>query len=170
VEEQEYRHLSTAERNQRALDRYLARGKSSWEIGRVYERYVGFVYETAGWSVVFQGAIKGFEDFGRDLICTNRLDVHIVQAKCWSHLKVIREKHIFQLFGTTVHIAALCSPRSCPCLSPPQSYLRGHRSRQIAGSAVCKWPLRTDYPMVVQREQRDERRSITCPSTSSTTR
>jgi hypothetical protein len=29
--------------------------------------------------------------------------VEIVQAKCWSKDKAIREKHIFQIFGTTVH-------------------------------------------------------------------
>jgi hypothetical protein len=35
--------------------------------------------------------------------------VEIVQAKCWSRSKVIREKHVFQLFGTTIHYR-LASP------------------------------------------------------------
>jgi len=150
VEAQEYRELSAAERNQRALDRYLARGKSSWEIGRLYERYVGYVYETEGWSVVFQGAIRGFEDFGRDLICTKGLDVHIIQAKCWSHQKVIREKHIFQLFGTTVHYRKhLTSGTVSPVFATTTEL--SQEATEVAGILgvhVCKWPLRTDYPMV----------------------
>ena len=47
-----------------------------------------------------------FEDsriFGRDLICVRDGMTEIVQAKCWSRAKVLHEKHLFQLFGTTVH-------------------------------------------------------------------
>jgi hypothetical protein len=85
------------------LDRYLARRKSDWEIGRFYERYLGFLRETNGWAVTYHGALRGFEDLGRDLICVKDETVEIVQAKCWSRAKVIHEKHLFQLFGTTVH-------------------------------------------------------------------
>ena len=51
------------------LDRYLARPKSDWEIGRLYERYLGHLRETNGWVVTYHGALRGFEDLGRDLIC-----------------------------------------------------------------------------------------------------
>lgn len=103
LDKQEYQKLSSRERNQLALDRYLSRSKTNWEIGRLYERYLGYFYEKRGWRVRFHGAIMGFEDFGRDLICTRNRQVHIVQAKCWSKEKLIREKHIFQLFGSTIH-------------------------------------------------------------------
>lgn len=53
-----------------------------------------------GWDVNFQGIHKGFEDMGRDLICTKNSEIHIIQAKCWSQDKVIHEKHLFQLFGS----------------------------------------------------------------------
>jgi hypothetical protein len=69
----------------------------------MYERYLGYLYERDGWKVLYNGAIKGYEDFGRDLICVKKNKVEIVQAKCWAKEKVIREKHIFQLFGTTIH-------------------------------------------------------------------
>jgi hypothetical protein len=97
---EEYQKLPPSERNQRALDAYKARNKSPWEIGRLYERYLGYLYETDGWDVNFHGALKGFEDMGRDLICTKNGKTHIVQAKCWSKDKVIHEKHLFQLYGT----------------------------------------------------------------------
>ena len=101
VPKTEYESLSTAERNQRALDRYLAGGLSKAEIGRLYERYIGYMQEKFGWKVEYHGIFKGLEDMGRDLICTKGNEVKIIQAKCWSADKVIHEKHIFQLFGTT---------------------------------------------------------------------
>jgi hypothetical protein len=106
---EEWEKLPVHARNQLALDRYLARTKSDWEIGRLYERYLGYLRETSGWVVTYHGALRGFEDLGRDLICVKDKRVEIVQAKCWSRSKVIREKHVFQLFGTTIHYR-LASP------------------------------------------------------------
>ena len=101
VSKEEYEKLSSTERNQQALNRYLKRSLSHSEIGRFYERYLGYLYERDGWKVEYHGIAKGFEDLGRDLICKKGKKVLIVQAKCWSNQKVIHEKHIFQLFGTT---------------------------------------------------------------------
>lgn len=98
----EYESLSTIERNQRALDRYWASRKSSWQVGRDYERYIGFLYEQKGFSVYYQGIEQGFEDLGRDLICKKDNRVEIVQCKYWRQDRTIHEKHINQLFGTTV--------------------------------------------------------------------
>ncbi len=99
----EYKQLSVTARNQLALDRYLSRDLPKWEIGRFYERYLGYLWEKEGWRVLYHGAIKGFDDFGRDLICSKGNNIEIVQAKCWSSEKVIHEKHIFQLYGTCIH-------------------------------------------------------------------
>lgn len=98
----EYQHLSTAEKYQLALDRHDNKKKSKWEIGRDYERYVGYLYEKDGFVVRYQGIIKGFEDLGRDIIASRGAETHIAQCKYWSQYKKIHEKHIFQLFGTTV--------------------------------------------------------------------
>ncbi|UCE75193.1 MAG: restriction endonuclease [Methanomassiliicoccales archaeon] len=97
---QEYRKLSTAEKNQLALDRFWNRPKSKSLIGRLYERYVGFLYESKGYSVDYVGIFKGFEDLGRDLICKKGKEVLVIQCKNWSQFKTIYEKHIFQFFGT----------------------------------------------------------------------
>lgn len=101
VPKAEYEKLSPTDRNQLALDRYLNRPLSRAAIGRFYERYLGYLYEREGWKVEYHGIVEGFEDLGRDLICKKENQIAIVQAKCWASEKLIHEKHIFQLFGTT---------------------------------------------------------------------
>lgn len=96
----EYARLDSAQRSQLALDRYKSRPLSKGEIGRFYERFLGYIYETKGFEVEYFGINQGLEDLGRDLICRLLGVTIIVQAKCWSAHKVIREKHIYQLFGT----------------------------------------------------------------------
>ena len=101
VQKTDYDQMPTAQRNQLALDRYLNGKLSPVTIGRLYERCLGYQYEQAGWKVEYHGILKGLEDLGRDLICSKGNAIKIVQAKCWSKEKLIYEKHIFQLFGTT---------------------------------------------------------------------
>ncbi len=98
----EYERLSSSERNQLALDRYWQKKKSSWELGRDYERFTGYQYEIDGWGVSYQGIIEGLADLGRDLVAVKDNHVEIVQCKYWSKNKAIHEKHIFQLYGTLV--------------------------------------------------------------------
>lgn len=96
----EFNQLSNREKFQLALDRYWVRDKNNAEIGRLYERFIGYLYEQDGWTVQYHGALMGLEDFGRDLICMKNGSVEVIQCKCWSQNKMIREKHIMQLFGT----------------------------------------------------------------------
>ncbi len=99
----EYEKLTEENRNQKALDRYQnSRGKKPWQIGRDYERYIGYLYEQQGYKVQYEGIEKGLEDLGRDLICRKGSQIEIVQCKCWANYKTIHEKHINQLYGTTV--------------------------------------------------------------------
>lgn len=102
ISEEEYRKLSVTERNQRALDNYIANRKSKWQVGRDYEMYIGYLYEREGYKVKYTGIIEKLEDMGRDLIATKGNDVLIVQCKNWAQEKTIHEKHIFQLYGTVV--------------------------------------------------------------------
>jgi hypothetical protein len=98
----EYEKLPPVERNQKALDRYRASRKNSYQIGRDYERYIGYLYEMQGYKVEYVGIEKGLEDLGRDLICSKDDETEIVQCKHWASHKIIHEKHINQLYGTAV--------------------------------------------------------------------
>ena len=98
----EFKNLSNAKKYQRALDRYWSRKKTRWEIGKDYERFIGYQYESQGWQVLYQGIVEGFADLGRDLITVRGNEVQVVQCKYWSREKTIHEKHIFQLYGTSV--------------------------------------------------------------------
>ena len=102
VTQAEYGKMSVAERNQLALGRYWQKKKSKWEVGRDYERYIGYLYESRGYSVHYHGVVEGLADLGRDLICVKDKSAEIVQCKYWSKEKQIHEKHIFQLYGTLI--------------------------------------------------------------------
>ncbi len=98
----EFTQLTTQEKYQLALDRYKKRNKSNAEIGRDFERYVGYQYEKKGYAVEYRGIVDGFEDRGRDLLCHRGNTTLVIQCKYWSKKKEIHENHINQLFGTTV--------------------------------------------------------------------
>ncbi|WP_289639698.1 restriction endonuclease [Turicimonas muris] len=102
---EEYSKLSVCQRNQLALDRYLSR-TSKIEVGKMYERFLGWEFEKAGYNVQYDGLLLGLVDRGRDFILSKdgSKTIKVVQAKCWSQSKTIHEKHIFQLFGTTYEL------------------------------------------------------------------
>jgi hypothetical protein len=102
IPKSEYEKLTACERNQKALDRYISSRKKPYEIGRDYERYIGYLYEKEGYKVEYMGIEKGLEDLGRDLVCVKENEIEIVQCKCWASHKTIHEKHINQLYGTVV--------------------------------------------------------------------
>jgi len=147
---EEYSRLSPTERNQLALERYLKRSKGSWEVGRDYERFIGYYYENQGWKVSYHGALKGLEDFGRDLICWKDNKIKIVQAKYWRKERVIREKHIFQLFGTTLILRKQfpdCPLQAVFCSTTDYS----EEAREVAEALKVNLRIRPfdhDYPMI----------------------
>lgn len=100
ISPEEYQSLSTTERYQLALDRYLSRPKSAWDVGIEYERYIGYLCEKSGYSVYYSGAIKCKEDMGRDLIIKKGSQTVLIQCKRWGKEKVIHENHVFQLAGS----------------------------------------------------------------------
>lgn len=97
---EEFRKLSTTEKNQLALDRFWKRKKSKWLIGILYERYIGYLFEEKGYSVNYHGIEKGLEDRTRDLICKKGKETVLIQCKNWSEYRTIYDKHIFQFFGS----------------------------------------------------------------------
>lgn len=99
----EYNKLSNVDKYQLALERYLNKKKKSlWEVGISYERYIGYVYENKHYKVIYNGAIEGFNDLGRDIIAENDNEILIIQCKYWRKEKIIRENVIFQLYGTMI--------------------------------------------------------------------
>ena len=104
LSKEEYNSLSVSERNQLALDRYLtSHKKTKWQIGRDYENYIGYIYEhEKKYKVEYFGSLMRLEDLGRDLIAKKDGIVLIIQCKYWSKEKQIHEKHIYQLYGTTI--------------------------------------------------------------------
>lgn len=99
---EEYEKLSNADKYQRALNRWKMRNKSDWDVGIEYERYIGYKLECAGYKVSYIGANLGLKDMGRDLLATKDGKTLIIQCKRWAKEKTIHEKHIFQLYGSTV--------------------------------------------------------------------
>lgn len=103
LSKEEWYALSTPQRNQLALDRYIqSRSKSKWQIGRDYELSVAYQYSCHGFEVDTFGSYMGLEDLGRDLIVKRGNNIQIIQCKYWSQKKEIHEKHLFQLYGTVV--------------------------------------------------------------------
>lgn len=92
--------LSREEKFQRALDRYWQTRKTPWQVGRDYERYIGFLHEKDGFKVEYHGIEEKLEDLGRDLICRKHKEIRIVQCKNWRSERTVHEKHICQLYGT----------------------------------------------------------------------
>jgi len=102
LSDENYAGLSIEEKCQRALDKYSNRKMKNWEIGREYERYIGYLYEIDGWEVSYFGIVKGFEDLGRDIIAQKNGVINIIQCKYWSEIKIIHEKHVLQTFATAL--------------------------------------------------------------------
>lgn len=101
ISKDEYENLDTVKRNQLALDRYKKQRHSKSHVGKMYERYIGYLYEQLGFHVEYFGIKEKLNDLGRDLICTKSDgEVHVVQCKNWSKNKVIHENVICQLYGT----------------------------------------------------------------------
>lgn len=105
LEREEWLQLSDGAKSQLALDRYNDRRKrTNAQVGRDYEEYIAYMFreKLKGCEIVMFGEQKGLEDLGRDLIVKHREKIYIVQCKRWAQGKEIREKHIMQLFGSTI--------------------------------------------------------------------
>jgi hypothetical protein len=115
----------------------------------MYERYVGHLYERDGWLVDYEGIVKGLDDLGRDLICTKGTDVHIVQLKCWAREKLIHEKHIFQLFGTTQLYLMNKNNNGLFPMNVQPTFITSTRLSDVAKNAAnwLKITIKEDFPL-----------------------
>lgn len=70
------------------------------ELGKRYERYIGYLYEKDGWIVDYHGITKKREDRGIDLIAKKKKKILLIQCKMYGVNTLVRENTINQLFGT----------------------------------------------------------------------
>jgi len=70
------------------------------EVGRRFERQVGYTYEQAGFDVVYNGIYRGVRDKGIDLIVKENNKHIIIQCKNYAQHHQIHENTITQLLGT----------------------------------------------------------------------
>lgn len=89
-----------ADRLQAKLDHYINRHHDKAEIGKLYERQVGYFLEQKGFQVIHRGILLGLEDEGIDLIAKKENRIILVQAKNWGEGNTIHEKHINQFKGS----------------------------------------------------------------------
>lgn len=147
---EEYQNLPTKEKYQLALDRYINKPKSKWQVGIDYERYIGYLYEQKGYRVKYNGALSGLEDMGRDLIATSGKYIIVIQCKRWAQEKTIHEKHIFQLFGSMV-LAEIENPgkivRGLFVTTTKLSETATKCAKHLGIEIVQNKPM-ADYPMI----------------------
>jgi hypothetical protein len=146
----EFRALESADRNQLALDRYLRSRKTNWQLGRDYERYVGYSREQQGCTVTYQGMFAGLEDLGRDVLAERDARLEVIQCKRWSREKKIHEKHVFQLYGTVV-LAKLENPEKGVIGTFTTTTALSGKAREVAAFLGVRveenFPMR-DYPRI----------------------
>lgn len=142
--------MNIYEYDQRRLNNYLNRNHNKEEIGKIYERYIGYLYEKDEYLVTYSGIREGFEDLGRDLIAKKKNEILIIQCKNWSKESIIYERHIYQLFGTAEHFQKEFPDKKVKPVFITTADLSTH-ARTAADSLkieVRVIPLRKDYPMI----------------------
>ena len=72
-----------------------ARAENKWKYGRDYERYVGYLFEREGFSVIYNGATLGSSDGGIDLFCFKSGIVYPIQCKRWKNQVGVEEIYKF---------------------------------------------------------------------------
>lgn len=104
----EYSSLPPAARYQLALEYELERKKNRPEIGKAFERYIGYCCEQRQYAVVYNGATEKKHDLGRDLIAISpdRKTVYVIQCKYYAADKEVHENAVMQLFGSVSMFAA----------------------------------------------------------------
>lgn len=157
LKKEEYLKLSVTERNQLALDRYVAgRKRSAREAGYDYEMCCAYRLRQMGFRVDLHGIKHGLEDLGRDLIADNGSEIWVVQCKRYKEEKKVHENTVCQLFGTTHHyIRNLIETPNLFGPTPvyPVLITTGMVSETAAEFAsilkvrVLNWPME-DYPRI----------------------
>ena len=157
ISKDEYNNMTTSERNQLALDRYINRDKSKEEIGAEYESCCARVLESIGHKVIEHGALYGLKDLGRDLICFDNINgcTYIIQCKYWSKKRAIKENVIMQLYGSAIAYQIkernVLGTKIIPVLMIPPTSVISDTAKdfiKILGIQVWKQNLLSDFPRI----------------------
>lgn len=142
--------MSVYKKDQQRLDEYLRTSHSKEEIGKIYERYIGYLYEKDEYLVTYSGIREGVEDLGRDLIAKKRNEILIIQCKNWSKDSIVYERHIYQLYGTTQHFQKEFQNKKVSAIFISTAELSGNAKKAASelGVLVKIIPLKKDYPMI----------------------
>ena len=74
--------------------------KERQQAGEEYEKYIARIYRRNGYTIKYNGIIKGYNDEGIDLICSKKGEpITLVQCKNWAKDKIIHENYIFAVYG-----------------------------------------------------------------------
>lgn len=153
ISKEEYNRLNDDERDQLALNNYIKGKKSKWQIGRDFEMYCSYIYEKNGWHVERFGIEKRLNDMGRDIIATKDNIVHIIQCKLWSNDKLIHEKHIAQLYGSTIEYmisneTTLFKQKIVPVfITNIELSETAQKFANKLNVQICKWQMQ-EYPRI----------------------
>ena len=111
LSDHEYESMIPAARYQLALKLELDRKKNRPEIGRAFERYIGYCCEQKHYSVIYNGALEKKHDQGRDLlaISPDRKTIYAIQCKYYAADKEVHENAVMQLFGSVSMLSAAYS-------------------------------------------------------------
>lgn len=141
---------SEVDRHQLELNSYIQNLKNGREIGLFYERQIGYILESEGYDVTYNGALKGVADLGIDLIAYKDKQIFVIQAKCWSRSKVIDEEYILRLIESAFHYKTEKGYRYViPVFYSTTEF--NPRAREIADLRNMKLhvlPLDKNYPMI----------------------
>lgn len=147
---EEWNSLKSFERSNLIIKRYKAKKKSNAEIGRDYERYVGFRMESIGFEVIYNGILNGLCDEGIDLLCSSKKYHIAVQCKNWSKEKCIHEKHLAQIYGSAyVHYTERnISQYKCMLWTSTQISERAKQFASLLEVELIENQNIEDYPMI----------------------
>ena len=139
-------------RSQQDLDWYMNSKHPLEEIGKMYERQIGYLYEIDNHDVEFAGLLNGLADRGRDLIIRKNKEVLVVQAKCWSKKKAIPTKEVYYLYGAAkdYEIEQLeAGVKARPVFISACKFMPdAHQAAKRLGVEVINMQLDKTYPMI----------------------
>lgn len=138
------------QKDQSRLENYLKQNHSKEEIGKMYERYIGYLYEKDEYLVTYNGIRAGFEDLGRDLIAKKRNEILVIQCKNWSKESIVYERHIYQLFGTMKHFQEEFPNKCVRAVFVTTAELSENATKALESLKIelRVIPLKKDYPMI----------------------